>query len=74
MSQLDDLNNAVAAVQADVSAIQTDVASVLGLLQQTPPDVSGAIAALSGIDSNLKSVDTSLKAALPPTSPAPPVP
>lgn len=70
MSQIDDLNAAVQGVRDDVNSVQADVTSVLALLKQTPPDVSGAIAALQSIDTDLKGVDTGLKAALPQTPPA----
>ncbi len=65
MSQIDDLNTAVAKLQTDQSAALTDIAAqiaalkaqLLALQGTTAPDLSAAIAAIDALDVSVKAAD-----------------
>jgi hypothetical protein len=69
MAQLDDLMAAVAAIQADVSALDQDVLNVKALVEalqgQAAPDLGPTIAALGDIHTKLAGVDAGLDAIAP---------
>jgi hypothetical protein len=79
MSQLDDLNTAVASISTDLGDLSGDVTTVIADFVAAEAaaggavDLSAPIAKLTAIAATIAALDTSVKTALPPVSPVPPV-
>lgn len=75
MAQLDDLKQCVSDLQDDVTRMQDDIGKVIGMLQQSTPDVQAAIDALKAVDTNLdtaaQSMEDAMNVAPAPTPPTP---
>lgn len=66
------LSDAVDAVRANQTKIETDVKAVLALLKQPNPDVDAAVSALTAIVGEQTATESELEGAVAP--PAPPTP
>jgi outer membrane murein-binding lipoprotein Lpp len=74
MTQLDDLNTAVAAISTDLGTLSGDVTTVLADFSAAEATIAaGGTADLTAIAATIAALDTSVQAALPVSSPVPPV-